>query len=231
VGDVIELPLPDGMHRLRVLGIWRDYARQFGAVVIEPHLWRQHGGDDTVNDISVWLQPGADAAAVTRRLRELAGPDVPIETASASELRTLSLAIFDRSFAVTRYLQAVAIAVGLIGVAASLSAQVLARRKEFGLLVHLGLTRGQVLSVVAGEAAAWLTAGIALGLAVGLAVSVVLVHVVNPQSFHWTMSLHVPWDRLAALAATVLALGVATAAMAARHAAGRSAVMAVKEDW
>jgi hypothetical protein len=51
-----------------------------------------------------------------------------------------SLRIFDRSFAVTYWLQAVAIGIGLFGVAASFSAQVLARRKEFGLLAHLGLT-------------------------------------------------------------------------------------------
>jgi putative ABC transport system permease protein len=108
---------------------------------------------------------------------------------------------------------------------------VLARRKEFGLLVHLGLTRAQVLAIVTGEAAAWLLAGVALGVAVGLAVSVVLVDVVNPQSFHWTMPLHVPWLRLALLAAVVLALGTATAAFSARRAASRSAVLAVKEDW
>ena len=200
VGDTIDLPLPDGAQRLRVAGIWRDYARQFGAVVIEPSLWRRHGGDDArqrgrrVVGSRAPMRP-----TVIERLRALAGPDVPVDTASAGELRALSLTIFDRSFAVTRYLQAVAIAVGLVGVAASLSAQVLARRKEFGLLVHLGLTRAQVLAIVAGEAAAWLAAGVLLGVAIGIAVSVVLVHVVNPQSFHWTMPLHVPWLRVVTL--------------------------------
>ena len=58
-----------------------------------------------------------------------------------------------------------------------------------------------------------------------------LVHVVNPQSFHWTMPLHVPWQRVVTLGVTVLVLGVATAALATRHAASRSAVLAVKEDW
>jgi putative ABC transport system permease protein len=230
VGDAIELPLPDGVQRLRVAGLWRDYARQFGALVIQPSLWRRHGGDARLNEAAVWLAAGADAAAVVQRLRDLAG-DVPVETASAGELRALSLTIFDRSFAVTRYLQAVAIAVGLVGVAASLSAQVLARRKEFGLLVHLGLTRAQVLAVVSGEAAAWLAAGVALGIAIGVAVSVVLVHVVNPQSFHWTMPLRIPWLRVAALGLAVLLLGVVTAALATRHAASRAAVRSVKEDW
>ena len=113
----------------------------------------------------------------------------------------------------------------------SVSAQVLAWRREFGLLAYLGLTRAQVLAVVAGEGAAWTLVGAAAGTLLGLAVSVVLVHVVNPQSFHWTMELRVPAGRLAALAAAVVLAGTVTAWLAGRAAAGRDAVMAVKEDW
>ena len=154
-----------------------------------------------------------------------------LEFASVAQLRATSLRIFDRSFAVTYWLQAVAIAIGLFGIAASFSAQVLARRKEFGLLAHLGLTRRQILAVVAAEGAAWTAIGSVAGLALGLAVSVVLVHDVNPQSFHWTMDLLVPWARLAALCAAVVIAGTFTAWLAGRAAAGRDAVLAVKEDW
>ncbi len=107
----------------------------------------------------------------------------------------------------------------------------LARRKEFGLLAHLGLTRRQILAVVAGEGAAWTVIGSVAGLALGLAVAVVLVHVVNPQSFHWTMDLLVPWVRLLALCAAVIVCGTLTAWLAGRAAAGPDAVLAVKEDW
>jgi len=185
----------------------------------------------------LWLAPGADAAQVQHTLRALGqryggqGGDRLLTFASANEIRATSLRIFDRSFAVTYWLQAVAIAIGLFGVAASFSAQVLARRKEFGLLRHLGLTRRQVLAVVAGEGAAWTLIGSAAGLALGIAVAVVLVHVVNPQSFHWTMDLLVPWLRLLALCAAVVAAGTLTAWLAGRAAAGHDAVLAVKEDW
>ena len=107
----------------------------------------------------------------------------------------------------------------------------LARRKEFGLLTHLGFTQRQVLAVVAGEGAAWTAIGAVAGLTAGLAVSMVLVHVVNPQSFHWTMDLLVPWLRLSALCASVVAAGTVTAWLAGRAAAGQDAVLAVKEDW
>ena len=72
-------------------------------------------------------------------------------------------------------------------------------------------------SVPGAEAAAWLAAGALIGLVLGLAMAVVLVHVVNPQSFHWTMPLQIPLPRLAALASTVLAAGIGTALWSARR--------------
>jgi putative ABC transport system permease protein len=223
-----------------VAGIWRDYARQFGTIAIAPADFARLSDDTRVNDIAIWLSPQADAREVQNALRDLANtlsatPDGAaaslLEFGSSQEIRALSLKIFDRSFAVTYWLQAVAIGIGLFGVAASFSAQVFARRKEFGLLAHLGLTRAQILGVVAGEGAAWTALGSLAGVGLGLAVSVVLVHVVNPQSFHWTMDLAVPWLRLLALAGAVIAAGTLTAWLAGRTAAGREAVLAVKEDW
>jgi len=231
LGSRLTLPLAGAQVPVRVRGVWRDYARQFGAVAMDETDYRRITGDERLNDLALWLVPGASAAAVQDGLRALLPDPQMLEFASASELRQLSLRIFDRSFAVTYYLQAVAIAIGLIGIAASLSAQVLARRKEFGLLAHLGLTRRQVVGVVAGEAGAWVAAGTLVGLMLGVAVSMVLVFVVNPQSFHWTMDLVLPWGRLAALAGSVLVAGTATAAFSARRAAGRAAVLSVKEDW
>ena len=255
-----------------IAGVWRDYARQFGAVTLSSADFEQLTGDRRVNDIALWLNEGTRPAEVEQSLRELADrlgdsatqcsaqvKEEPaqraedteqsaeshclrghqprgnsgrlLEFASSQSIRATSLRIFDRSFAVTYWLQAVAIGIGLFGVAASFSAQVLARRKEFGLLVHLGLTRGQVLRVVALEGAAWTALGALAGLALGLAVAVVLVKVVNPQSFHWTMDLSLPTGRLLALGAAVVLAGTVTAWLSARAAAGRDAVLAVKEDW
>ncbi|HSV84090.1 MAG TPA: FtsX-like permease family protein [Ramlibacter sp.] len=233
-------PLPQlepalGRGPFVVAGVWRDYVRQTGAVILDQRDYQRLTGDARITDVQAWLAPNAAAETVVAGLRqELArvagGPDL-VEIASAAEVRQVSLRIFDRSFAVTYWLQALAIAIGLFGVAASFSAQVLARRKEFGLLAHLGLTRRQILAVVAGEGAAWTAIGALAGLALGLGVAVVLVHVVNPQSFHWTMDLLLPWGRLLALGFAVIAAGTGTAWLAGRAAAGRDAVLAVKEDW
>jgi putative ABC transport system permease protein len=219
-----------------VAGVWRDYARQSGAIALDKRVFERLTGDHRANDLALWLKDGATPEAVQQALRDQAertqpGAGALLEFGTANQIRATSLKIFDRSFAVTYWLQAVAIAIGLFGVAASFSAQVLSRRKEFGLLAHLGLTRQQILAVVALEGAAWTTLGSLAGLALGLAVSVVLVHVVNPQSFHWTMELMLPWARLLGLCLAVVAAGTVTAWLAGRAAAGKDAVLAVKEDW
>ncbi len=242
-----------------IAGVWRDYSRQFGAIAMANADFERLSGDRRVNDIALWLNDASKREDTEQALRALANSlaancatagnaiqspadcsadgsaDISagrlLEFASAKSIRAMSLRIFDRSFAVTYWLQAVAIGIGLFGVAASFSAQVLARRKEFGLLVHLGLTRTQVLKVVALEGAAWTSLGALAGLALGIAVAFVLVKVVNPQSFHWTMELNLPLGRLLALGAAVVLAGTLTAWLSARAAAGLDAVLAVKEDW
>ena len=235
-GTDLVLPLPDGTRApVHVRGVWRDYARQHGAVVLTSADYQRLTGDLRSTDIALWLRAGTEVDAVRTALRRTAGElgfdGALLEFAEPGAIRTASLRIFDRSFAVTYWLQAVAIGIGLFGIGASFSAQVLARRKEFGLLAHLGFTRRQVLGIVGAECAVWTAAGALLGLLLGLAVSVVLVKVVNPQSFHWTMDLSVPWGRLALLCAAVLIAGTATGWLAARGAASRQLALAVKEDW
>jgi len=143
----------------------------------------------------------------------------------------MSMHIFDRSFAVTRWLQAVALAIGLFGIAASQSAQALARKREFGLLWHLGLSRAGILRLLTLEAALLCGVGALAGLALGVGLSAVLVFVVNPQSFHWSMELSLPWPPLLGLVAAVFVAGVATTLLAGRQALSAHAVQAVKEDW
>ncbi|ATH11498.1 ABC transporter permease [Delftia acidovorans] len=232
--------LPSEDSRVFVAGIWRDYVRQFGAIAMDWDDYQRlaDGSATTAGPTEIAIWPDGDDTATAQQLQAriqslLTGPGAAqaLEFASSGALRERSMRIFDRSFAVTYWLQAVAIGIGLFGIAASFSAQVLARRKEFGLLAHLGLTRRDILAVVAGEGMAWTTAGAIAGSLLGLGVAVILVHVVNPQSFHWTMELSLPWPRLLALAVSVIAAGTLTAWLAGRAAAGREAVLAVKEDW
>ncbi|WP_296495435.1 FtsX-like permease family protein, partial [Rhodoferax sp.] len=113
-----------------VAGVWRDYARQSGAIAMDRSIFQRLTGDQRANDLALWLSDPADAPQLQQALRALAeqmgsGTGDLMEFGTPGQIRATSLRIFDRSFAVTYWLQAVAIAIGLFGVAASFSAQVL----------------------------------------------------------------------------------------------------------
>ncbi|MFO1314022.1 MAG: FtsX-like permease family protein [Burkholderiales bacterium] len=230
-GDRIALPLAGRMQPFVVAGVWRDYARQQGALVVERTTYATLTGDRSATDAAVWLAPGVTPAAFRAAL-DAQFPDAARASLSTpGEIRALSLAVFDRTFAVTYGLLAAAVVIGLVGLSSSFGALVLARRREFGVLRHLGMTRRQVGAMLATEGATISAIGLATGMALGFAMSLVLIHVVNRQSFHWSMALHVPWASLAALAAALLALALATTVASARQAMGGGVIRAVKDDW
>jgi putative ABC transport system permease protein len=229
-GKEMQIPINNKQFSFVVAGVWRDYARQHGAIVIDRATYAALSGDRRANDAALWLRPGTEPAALEAALRALPGGEL-LEISGASEIRKATLAIFDRSFAVTYALEAVAVLVGLFGLSSSVGAIVLSRRREFGMLRHLGMTRRQIGAMLAAEGGLLAMLGVAVGLALGGAISLVLIHVVNRQSFNWSMDLHPPYGLLLGLSFVLVSLAVLTAWWAGREAMGIEPVRAVKEDW
>jgi putative ABC transport system permease protein len=230
LGQRVKLPLGGSGRVFVVAGVWRDYARQSGAIQIRLADYRRLTADTSATDVAVTVQPRVRVESVIAGLRALPF-GTSLDLSQPGEIRARTLVIFDRSFAVTYLLEAVAIVIGLFGVAATFSAQTLARAREFGMLRHVGVTRAQVLAILALEGGMLTVCGIAMGFVLGFAISLILVFVVNPQSFHWSMSLHVPWTVLGTVALVMLASSCSTAVIAGRSAVSVDAVRAVKEDW
>jgi putative ABC transport system permease protein len=230
VGKRVALPIGGKRHDFIVAGVWRDYARQFGAIQMRLPDYRMLAGDENVNDAALRLESGVTVEQVIATLKDLPFGDA-LTFSQPGEIRALSLEIFDRSFAVTYLLEAVAIIIGLFGIAATFSTQTLARAKEFGMLRHIGVTRRQILAMLAAEGGLLTGIGIVAGFLLGWCISLILVFIVNPQSFHWTMQMHMPWGLLFSVAVALLASAAATALLAGRYAASGDAVRAVREDW
>ena len=172
---------------------------------------------------------GSRVAAVEDAIRA-ALPGAALAFEDGAGLRTRSLAIFDRSFAITYALEAVAIAIGLAGVTSSFAALAWSRRREFGVLRFLGFTRRGVLRMLALEGAVVGALGASLGFATGAAISAVLVHVVNRQSFHWSLDLRWPVPALVSLVAALIVACALGARLSGAAAVRHEAVLAVKED-
>lgn len=230
LGERVRLSIGAHDRTFVVAGVWRDYVRQTGAIQLRLADYRRLTGDTGATDVAVTVAHGASVDDVISNLRKLPFSSA-MEFSQPGEIRARTLTIFDRSFAVTYLLEAVAIVIGLFGVAATFSAQTLARAREFGMLRHVGVTRRQVLAILAAEGGMLTALGIAVGFILGWAISLILVFVVNPQSFHWSMSMHIPWAVLSTVAVVMLVSSCATAVVAGRKAISLDAVRAVKEDW
>jgi putative ABC transport system permease protein len=230
LGEFVELPIGGQRVPVMIAGIWRDYARMNGAVMIGLEDYRELTGNHDVADAQLWLEEGADVDVVRRALLAALPSDV-VEISLPNELRTESLTVFDRTFAVTYALEGVAIVIGLAGLSASFSALTLARRREFGMLRHIGFLRAQIVRMLAFEGALVSALGLTVGLLLGWVMSVVLIDVVNRQSFHWSMDVHLPWSGLGVFAPVMLVAAMLAAVSSARRAVAGEAVRAVREDW
>ena len=231
VGTVFELPLGGQTVRASVRGLWRDYERPGGSIVMPRDVFVRYTGDTRATTAALWLEDGTEPDAVSARIHAALQRGGDYEVAVPRDIRRRSLGVFDRTFAVTYLLEAVAVLIGLFGISASTSSQVLARRGEFGMLRHLGVTRGEIGRMLAVEGAALGAVGVVTGLVVGGIVSMILIYVVNRQSFHWTMDVHVPWALLAVLSSVLVAAAALTSVLSGRQAMGDDVVRAVKEDW
>lgn len=230
IGQKLGLPLGDSTRTFIVAGVWRDYGRQFGAIQMQLADYRKVTGDEHIGDAAIWVKSDVEMSEVVKNLRALPfGGNLKISR--QNEIREISLALFDRSFTVTYLLELIAVGVGLLGVAASFSAQALTRIKEFGMLRHIGFTRRQIHRMLIAEGGLLTGFGIGIGFVLGMAISLILVFVINPQSFRWTMQLHLPWSWLAIMAFAMLMAAMFSVYQASKPAMSRDVVRAVKEDW
>jgi putative ABC transport system permease protein len=230
-GDRIILPLLGSPVEFVVAGVWRDYARQGGAILIDRRVFAARTGESNATDAWVWRAADITNAALAVRLRERLSGIERVELREPAELRAASLRTFDRTFAITYALELVAVLIGLLGISAAFGADALARRAEHGMLRHLGLHKREIVRMLAVEGAMVGAAGVAAGLSFGWMISLVLVHVINRQSFHWSLDMHFPVAALAGLGAVLVVAAAATAAASARSAMAPEALAAVREDW
>jgi putative ABC transport system permease protein len=230
-GQRIALPIDGRSLPFIVGGIWRDYARQQGAIVLDRAVYSRLTGDTAANDAALWLGNGVRSDDVQRALEDRLGRREALGFTTSGTIRAISLNVFDRTFAVTYALEAAAVGIGLVGLSSSFGALAFARRREFGMLRHLGLTRRQIGAMLATEGLTISGIGLSAGLGLGWLMSLVLIFVVNRQSFHWSMALHVPWQALGTLAIALLVFATLTTLASARYAMGDDVIRTVKDDW
>ena len=208
VDDRIELDTPQGARPFQVVAVYYDYSSDRGLVVMDRTTFARHYGAQRPTGLTLYLEPDADPEAVRAELLAGVGSDHRLFIRTNAALRAEVLRIFDATFAITYALEAIAIFVAIIGVAATLVTLTLERRRELAMLRLVGAGRGQIRRMVVIEAAMLGMVSQGVGLPVGVVLSLILIYVVNVQSFGWTIQFHLP---LGFLAQSTLLIAVTTA--------------------
>ena len=229
-GSEVALPTPAGLQRFRVAGVYRDYSNDRGTVVMDRTLSLSLFPDRRVTSLAVLAKPGVDAADLRRRLLSAAQGRYALSISTNRELRREVLRIFDRTFAVTRALEAIAVAVAVLGIANALLASAVERRRSFGLLRAIGASGPQIRRATLVEAFLTSATGTLAAMAAGAAFAWLLLEVINPQSFGWTVTPAVPVPALLGAAGLVLAAACAAGIVPGRIAARVDPAAALAEE-
>ena len=191
VGDTITLPFAGARPSFRIVDVYYDYSSERGAILMDRDTLLRYLPDPAPSNLAVYLEPGASLAGVRAAILA-AAPDARILLFSNGEIRTQAVRIFDRTFAITYALEAVAVIVAIMGIAGALLALVIDRRRELGLLRFLGASAGQVRKLILVEAALLGIFANAAGAVLGYFLSLLLIFVIDKQSFGWTIRFHWP---------------------------------------
>jgi len=208
VGDMVRLPTPHGPHEFHVTAVYYDYSTDRGVVVMDLGTFARHFGDLPPTSLTIYLKPGTNADAVRERLLNRLGEAHRVFIHTNASLRREVLRIFDSTFAITYGLEAIAILVAILGVTGTLVTLIIERRRELAVLRLVGADLKQIRRMIVFESGFLGVVGQLFGLVSGFALALILIYVVNVQSFGWTIQFHVP---LAFLVQSSLLIVVSTA--------------------
>ncbi len=223
-GDSITLSTPGGNTLFPVLGVFYDYAIDGGKVVMDRSLYHQFWGKSGATVLAVYVDDGVNSSLVGERLEQILQSEWPVVIISNKELRSEILDIFDRTFRVTYGLEFIAMVVAILGIINTLVTSIMERQRELSTFRAVGAGGEQIQQLVFWESLYLGSLGAVLGLLGGLLLAVLLIEVINKQSFGWTIHFTLPWKILGQAGGigilAVLLAGVFPARWAVRQSIG-----------
>jgi putative ABC transport system permease protein len=190
VGDELELATRDGRRRFRVAAVFRDYTSDRGVVAIHLPAFRAGWGIQRLGGLGLIAAPGAGTEQLRKAVDQALGDAAGVQVASNAEIRQVSLAIFDRTFTITRVLQVLVGIVAFLGILSALQSLQMERVRELAVLRALGWTPGQVRRLIMTQTGLLGAAAGILAAPLGLVLALFLVQVINMRAFGWSMGFH-----------------------------------------
>jgi len=233
-GSMLEVMTPNGSRQFPIVAVFYDYSTDGGKLLMDRALYQSLWHDDLVTVFPVYVRDGTNLDRVRERMTALLSAStnggLPPLIISNVELRKEILEIFDRTFFLTYVLETIAVVIAMLGIVNTLITSVLERRREFSTLRAIGGSATQIRQLVLWEAAYLGMVGIVLGLIGGGLLSLLLIKVINRQSFGWTIQMIVPIGSLIQAVSLAAVATLVAGYFPARWAARQPIVEGLREE-
>lgn len=203
VGDTVQVETPQGIRSVSIAGIHADYARDNGLLIIDLPILEDLFQTNSYDTASVFLHPNQSTLRFRNKIRQQF-PGLSIR--DNPELMEAALDIFDQTFAVTKALQLIGITVAISGLVLGLISLLRESDRELSLQVTLGMSRRECAKASALEGLGIAFCGVMGGIILSFALGNVMIHVINKQSFGWTLQSDYPVNATLILTTAVLIL-------------------------
>jgi putative ABC transport system permease protein len=190
-GDRIALRTAIGERTFDVAGVYREYGNDRGNLLMSRDVYSRLWQDDSVTGIGIYLKPGADVAAAKASIRASSGGRQSLAMTSNSEVREISMRIFERTFVITRVLYWLTAGVAAIGLVSALLAWELERSRELAILRALGLTPRGAGALIEAQTGFMGFVAFLAAIPAGVLTAVLLITVINRRAFGWQIEFHI----------------------------------------
>jgi putative ABC transport system permease protein len=192
-GNRLSLMTAEGPHSFQVAGVFYDYRTEGGAVWMDRPLFLKYWKDPRINGLRLYVKDPSRINQVREGIHNKMGGRVSLVIISNKELREQILNIFDQTFQITYVLEAIAILVAFLGILHTSAISILFREKELGILEALGALPNQIRRMILTETTLMGIFSFIWGALAGTLLSLILIFVINKQSFGWTIPFHWSW--------------------------------------
>ncbi|MGO8988819.1 MAG: FtsX-like permease family protein [bacterium] len=229
-GDRITLNTPQGEKEFLIAGVFYDYSSDWGMVLLEKKLFQSLWKDETIHSAGIYLKEGFSMESFKEMIRERYSKPYRLFVVSHRELRKEVLKIFDQTFAVTYALEFIAIIVAILGIVNSLNALIIERQRDIGIVRAVGAFQRQIQKTTLIEAGMIGFFSHILGLLCGFLLSLLLIYVINKQSFGWTIQFSIPLWSLIESWLVVMVTSIGAGFIPARRAAKMNVVESLRME-
>ncbi len=230
MGDWISIATPQGVSKLKIIGVIEDYTSDRGLLVVGRSQFLKYFNDSLVDSFNIYLKDKSKVEVIRQKILQTWSKDLELFAMTNEDMKNEAFRVIDETYTVIQVLEIVAVLVSVLGIINTILASVLERTRMLGVLRALGATRFQIARMVMAEGGYLSLGGMTLGMILGMVMTEIILTTVLPQATGWSLALKIPTLRIIGVFVSGFCLSILAAYYPARQASRLNIVKAIEYE-